>query len=448
MTTLRRILPLLLLLAAPLAADPPPRFPHVVLLSVDTLRADRVSILGRRERRTTPKLDALLARGARFTAARTPEPLTGPAMVSVLTGLHPHDHGATRNGMAMRPGLPTLPRILDRRGYRTAAFVGNWTLRGELTGLGPSFDVYREVFTRKRWLGLFNDEADARDVTDAALGWLRRDLRRHGDRPRLLWVHYVDPHAPYRRRDDVLASLGVGAAPSKIDRYDGEVAWTDRHAGRLLDELELLLPSEHTLVVFLADHGESLGEHDYWGHGRHVYDASLRVPLGFTWRGEIPPRTRVDARVSTLDVLPTVLALLGLPPAPHAAGVDLAPVLRGEAEPDAERVTWHQAHRGAARRGGRDARTTGLLEVALVTGTAPGRTKEVLDLRRTDRRLFALDDDPREYASTVDDASPPSLALRGWLERVRAALALADDAPPRVLDDEAMEELRALGYLE
>ena len=121
----------------------------------------------------------------------------------MFTSLHPHEHGATRNGLRLRPDAPSLARVLDRRGYRTAAFVGNWTLRNGISGLGEHFESYDEVFTRKRWFGLFKGEATAEDLTDAALAWLAEHREDGTGRPFLLWVHYVEPHAPYRLQEQL-----------------------------------------------------------------------------------------------------------------------------------------------------------------------------------------------------------------------------------------------------
>ncbi|MCH7666670.1 MAG: sulfatase-like hydrolase/transferase, partial [Acidobacteria bacterium] len=124
--------------------------PHILLISVDTLRTDRMSSYGH-WRSTTPKIDELLALGARFTEARTPAPLTAPAMSSVMTSLYPHEHGSTRNGLRVRPNLVSFGRVLERRGYRTAGFVGNWTLKPELSGLAEHFGEYQALLNRKRW---------------------------------------------------------------------------------------------------------------------------------------------------------------------------------------------------------------------------------------------------------------------------------------------------------
>ncbi|MCG8460531.1 MAG: sulfatase [Holophagales bacterium] len=461
-----------------LAAWPDPglasrRFPNILLISIDTLRYDRVSAHGY-ARPTTPHIDSLMRGGVRFDQARTPEPLTAPAMASVFTALHPHDHGASRNGLAMRPDLPSWTKILADRGYRTSAIVGNWTLRSELSGLEEHFGHYEAVLNRKRW-GLFLGEATADDLNKAALRWLAGHLEREGDWPFLLWVHYVEPHAPYRFHKEVAARLGVSRRGSKSDHYDTEVAFVDRAVGDLLSEVYMRVPREDLLVIFLADHGESLGEHGYWGHGRNVYDPSLRIPMAFAWQDRIEPLPAIQDPASSIDIAATVFGLLGLEVPMSFAGQDWSGALTGETPvagmpvagtpvagtpgagtpgagaPDVEpRITFHQAHKGAVqRRNNSNARRQGLLEIAIVTSGPEGLRKETLRVKdRHRRKLFDLGRDRAEMGSSVDTASPASDALAQWLSEVRIGLEAADDLPPPSLDDESIEQLRALGYID
>jgi arylsulfatase A-like enzyme len=422
------------------------RFPNVVVLTVDTLRADRLSSYGY-SRPTTPNVDRLLAGGVRFTQARTVEPLTNPALCSMLTSLHPHEHGATRNGLRMRSGLASFARSLTRRGYRTAAFVGNWTIKNRISGLGDHFQRYDEVFTRKRWLGLFKGEANAEDLTTEALDWLAEHRASTQRRPFLLWIHYVEPHAPYRLQEPFARRLGIaldGEVP-RPDRYDTEVAFTDHQIGRLLAvfERDPQLKAE-TLFVFTADHGESLGEHSDWGHGRTVYDPAIRIPLGFAWAGRVPPGGVVDAPASNIDVAPTILGLAGLPIPETFRGFDWTGVLGG-GEPPRDRVTWFQAHKGAvlSKQEAPNARRRGLLEV----GSLRGGRKEVLRLHERRRILFDLAADPFERRSLVPQTTEASAHLRDWIAAVHKGLATSDRLSPiEEIDPENVEQLRALGY--
>ena len=355
----------------------------------------------------------------RFTQARVPEPLTAPAMTSMVTSLYPHEHGTSRNGLRMRPGLTSFVRILQLKGYETAAFVGNWTLKDQLSGMAEHFASYNEVFDRKRWLGLWFAEATAEDLTATALEWIEGHLDR-SRRPYLVWVHYVEPHAPYRFQSELAPGLGIqrGSETTKSDRYDTEVAFVDRSIGELLAGVSAT--SRSTLIHFASDHGESLGEHGYWGHGRHLYDATLHIPMGFAWQGEVEPRT-IEAPASLLDLGPTTLGLLGLEVPSAFRGFDWSPVLAGEVEAPEERVTHHQAHKGAFQGAGqaKNARRQGLLEVARIAD----RRKEILRVRSNKLRVFDLSRDAPERSNLATAGVGPSSELAEWLEAVREGLA-------------------------
>ncbi|MEM6793629.1 MAG: sulfatase [Acidobacteriota bacterium] len=431
------------------------RFPDIVLLSVDTLRYDRLSGNGYK-RRTSPAIDALMGAGVQFDQARVVEPLTCPSMASLLTSLHPHEHGASRNGLSVRPDLPSLPQMLASKNYSTGAFVGNWTLRNELSGLGEFFETYEEVVSRKRWFGLFFSEATAEDLNDEAMSWIRDQVKARDRRPFFAWVHYVEPHAPYRFWDELAPGLGPGldrGDPS--DRYDTEVAFVDRAIGAFLAELESLVPKKDTLVLFVSDHGESLGEHGYWGHGRNLHEPGLRIPMSMTWSGRLKP-ARVEAPASILDLMPTLLGLLDLRVAGALQGYDWSPWLRGEVPAPMDRVTYHQAHRGAVQGGGdsKNARRRGLLRVASVD--ARGR-KEIVEDDGRNFRFFNLRSDPGEQKGSTPKGRrtaaegqerAPSSGLLEWLESVQRGLAASDDLPPPSLGSEDLEQLRALGYID
>jgi choline-sulfatase len=434
---------LLLCAAAQPPAAVPARFPNLLLVTVDTLRADRLSSYGYR-RSTTPHLDRLLARGVRFANAHTVEPLTTPALASLLTSRYPQEHGSTRNGLPVRPGLSSLASVLGERGFRTAAFVGNWTLRDRISGLGPHFGEYHEVFSRKRWL-VMKGEATAADLTTGALDWLAALRRESPDRPFLLWVHYVEPHAPYRLQARFTGQLGYPARGdlSASQRYDTEVAFVDDAIGRLLAGVEQLA-GDDTLVAFAGDHGESLGDHGYWGHGRHIYESGLRIPMGLSWPGKVAPRV-VQLEASILDLAPTLLGLMGYPALGEPRGFDWTPVLRnGAAAP--RRILYFQAHKGAVQ-SAEDltrARRRGLLELGLLRDGQ----KEVFRLRSGERWVVDVRNDPQDRRNMVDARSPPSPELRRWRQLVEQGLASADRLPAPRVDPETEENLRALGYLD
>jgi arylsulfatase A-like enzyme len=423
-----------------------PRFPNVLLICVDTLRLDHLSSYGY-ERPTSPAIDELIGRGAVFTEARTVEPLTAPSSTSMLTSRFPHEHGASRNGLRIRPGLQSLPKLLAERGYRTGAFVGNWTLRDKLTGLAEHFETYEEVFSRKRWFGMFNSEATGADLTAGALEWIEDHRKEDPHRPYFLWLQYVEPHAPYRFWHELAGRLKIDAehGASKRDRYDTEVAFTDREIGRLIEGLggfEAL--SRDTLVIFVSDHGESLGEHGYWGHGRHVYEDSLHIPMAIVWPGRVPDR-RIGEPALIIDLAPTVLGLLGLPAPDGFHGFDWSRVFRGDQEAPV-RQGYFQAHKGAVQMDhtSSSARADGLLEVARVVGTR----KEVLDVRERTVRIFDFVEDPGEVHDLAEPGAEPSRELITWYNAVRQGLLAASDIPQADLDEASRERLRALGYID
>ena len=423
------------------AADRPP---SVLLVTVDTLRADRMSGYGY-GRPTSPHLDDLFSRGARFARARTIEPLTNPALASMVTGLLPHEHAASRNGLRIQQGLDSLPKIVARNGWRTAAVISNWTLKDNLSGLGEHFGDYIEVFTRRRWFGVINAEATAEDVTDEAVEWLQRHLFGHKQQPFLLWVHYVEPHAPYRFHEEFAKRLGIESPdPPRSDRYDTEVAAVDHQIGRLLDEFESRIEADRMIVVFASDHGESLGEHDYWGHGRNLYEEGLRIPMSFTWVGTIEQQV-VEPPAHIVDIPATVLDLVGLHPPPAFRGVSWAAVLRGRGQPAANAACF-QAHRGAVKGDSESdrARSKGLLEV----GVIDGERKEVLRVQSNVRKLFDLAADPGELHSLVAPDTTPSEALVRCIGEISNGLGSLDRLSTNKLDDETVEQLRALGYIE
>ncbi len=427
----------------PAGAETPP---SIVIITVDALRADHLGSYGYR-RDTSPNIDRLMRGGLRFERAWTPEPLTGPAMCSMITGLSPHQHAATRNGLRMQEDLNSLPKILAQHGYATAAIVGTWTLKDNLTLLGEHFDTYGERLERRRWFGILNSEATSEDVTDDALEWLEADRRRKPDHPFLLWVHYIEPHAPYRFHQEYGERLGVNDDRlTKRDRYDTEIAAVDASIGRLLEGVRKAVDDQSVVIVFTADHGESLGEHGYWGHGRNLYEPSLRIPLALVWKGRIPAG-KLASRATLLDIAPTLLELAGFEPPEGLPGRSWAENARRGQEPPPGGVSYFQTHRGAVHGGTHDSdkkRSKGLLSVAIISDDR----KEILGIEPQDHQLFDLARDPGELHNLVPPQTQPSDGLLSWLVEVSTGLQALDRLATQSLDAETVEQLRALGYLE
>ncbi len=304
---------------------------NLLLVTVDTLRADHMSLYGY-ERRTTAHLERWLGRGRIFDRAYATETSTTPSVVSILTGLLPQRHRVRLLYQKIPDQTLTLARLLDQAGYETAAVVSNVVLTDEASGLGSHFYYYDDFVDEKEpYRRIF--ERRASRTTDAAIKWLRNF--RPPEKPHFLWVHYNDPHGPYHppsdrpidfthrlpeiidimRVPDYQREPGVSDGLEYVDLYDEEVAYADREIGRLLEEYDALGLMDGTLVVFAADHGETMMEHERWfTHAYHVYEPLIHVPFAIVGKGVVPGRVKTP--VSLVDLVPTVIEALGL----HIAG--------------------------------------------------------------------------------------------------------------------------------
>jgi arylsulfatase A-like enzyme len=269
-----------------------PTHPNLVLISVDTLRADRLSCYGYKGLQTE-NLDQLARAGVRFETVLSPVPVTLPAHVSMLSGLYPFQHGVQDNGRFRVPaGQNLLAERLKGSGYRTAAFVSSIVL-DRTYGLDQGFDLYDVSIDPAMSLMGQPFERPASETVAAVTNWLRQD----SSGPFFLFVHLYDPHAPYRPPPPY--------SQRYQDRpYDGEIAFVDAELGKLLAALEDKGLSEDTLVVLTGDHGESLGEHGEPTHGVFLYESSVRVPLILRLPGKLPAAKVVSNQVSLVDLVP------------------------------------------------------------------------------------------------------------------------------------------------
>ncbi len=284
----------------------------VVIITLDTTRADRLSPYGFMDA-TMPHLDRLAREGVVFDRAMSVAPLTLPAHSSLFTGLIPPQHGVRDNGdAALGPEHTTLAEALGREGFRTGAFVGSAVLDAD-RGLAQGFEIYRDAVSVDGKASPPLQRRGDEIVTDAA-----RWLDEVAGSPYFLWVHLYDAHRPY---DPPEPYRSLHADP-----YIGELLFVDSQIGRLLDAMTQRKMLDRSIVIIVADHGESLGEHGERDHGIFVYDSVVRVPFIVRVPG-LTPR-RVGQLVRLTDVMPTVLALLGLP-APRSDGVSLVDLMTG-----------------------------------------------------------------------------------------------------------------------
>jgi len=317
---------------------------NVIIISIDALRSDHISGYGY-SRQTTPNIDAFLKKSTIFTEAVTTYPKTAASMASMLTGLYPYHHGVRKNaGDKLSKSTNTLPQLLKDYGYTTAAFVSNVVLRAKLCGYNKGFDLYDDTLTSKELnRDFFERKSD--DMFAATSSWLKKNK----DKKFFLWTHFIDPHGPYtppapydtlfKSTDKKPVDMNLipayqrlgnnNDANSYIDLYDGEIAYMDYNVGQLLKTIDDLGLKNKTIIIFTADHGESLGEHnDYFEHGRRVYESCVRIPLAVNFPGIIPEGRKVNSHVQIIDIFPTILDMLNIRKADEIDGKSLLPVIR------------------------------------------------------------------------------------------------------------------------
>jgi arylsulfatase A-like enzyme/predicted Zn-dependent protease len=415
--------------AAPAPAAPTPTDLSLLLVTLDTTRADRIGAFARPgggSPPATPRLDALAARGTIFTNAVAVTPLTLPAHTTIFTGLLPAAHGVRDNGgFRVAPERVTLAEVLAERGFSTGGFVSSFVL-DRRWGIAQGFARYFDEFdVTKSDASSLEIERRGDETVRAALDWLESA---RGGRRFFAWVHLFDPHAPY-------------AAPEPFGSkyasrpYDGEIAWTDALVGQLVDGLERLGLSGRTLVAVVGDHGESLGEHGETGHGFFIYQPSIHVPLLIAGpQGLLAEGRRVDAVVQQVDLAPTLLDLLGVParlePGP---GRSLRPLLEAGADvaaPPGYSETFYPRLR------------YGWAELRSV------RTPRWHFIEAPRPELFDLENDPGETRNLAEREPGTVAELRARLAEIDAATKpLAGGAAPVEEDQEALRKLSALGYL-
>ena len=384
---------------APVALAPTRSKLDVLLITIDTLRADRVGT------GLTPTIDALAARGVTFNNARTAVPLTLPSHVTIMTGTLPPEHGIRQNGVVFRHGVPTLARVFRDAGYQTGAFVGAYVLDHRF-GLADGFDVYNDEVTRDPDRGQrLEAERPAAQVVDAAVAWMRNVKQ-----PFFLWVHVYDPHAPYTPPAEFLQK--AGGRP-----YDGEVAYVDAQVKRLLDALR-----PGGVIAVAGDHGEALGEHHEQTHGMLAYDSTLRVPLVIA-SPRISQNVRIPDPVSLVDLPPTLLMMSGVTPPRTMSGRFLFTGQSGErdiyAETEYPRAAgWHP-----------------------IAALVDARWKLLLS---SEPELYDLEADPAETRNLA--ASRASL-VDAMSKRVRELGRAGDDGSAQQIDPETAARLRSLGYV-
>ncbi|MGA1867441.1 MAG: tetratricopeptide repeat protein [bacterium] len=291
---------------------------NILLITIDTLRADHLGCYGYTKVKT-PHIDSVAREGILFENAFTSVPITLPSHISIFTGCYPHYHGIRNNGTyALSESATTCAEIFKQKGYTTAAFVSSFVLDRRF-GLDQGFDVYNDNLISGVDAQLVGKERRAKTVTESALRWLGTT----GSNKFFLWVHYYDPHdaymppAPY---SEMYAN----------NLYDGEIAYTDKWVGVLLEEFKKRGIYENTLIIIVADHGEGLGDHGESTHGIFIYDYALKVPFICSYAKFFPSARRIDSIVRLIDIAPTLLGIAGIDPISEMQGTSLLPFMAGK----------------------------------------------------------------------------------------------------------------------
>lgn len=445
--------------------------PNIILVTIDTLSAERVGAYGH-ERIRTPNLDAIALAGVRFDRAIVQQPNTNASHASIFTGTYPHTHGIRSHMVdSLSPTQPTMASLLGASGYVTAGFYSWVSLDAAFSGLDKGFDEYHSLVVNRpvlledsrlsylaaafrrlaTYLAVFGSAEDllhmgeeveerlegrADLTTKAALEWLGREP----GEPFFLWVHYFDPHYPYappppydRLYDpgydgpfdggwETIHWIREGKPLAERDvehiraLYDGEVSFVDEQLGRLLADLDRRGLSDRSVLVVTADHGESLGEKG-WFHPGTLFDAEIRVPLLIRCPGLPSVRKVIDAPVQSIDILPTVLELAGVPAPGDIEGRSLVPLMRGQEDGDG-RLAFSELPGGQ--------------EVAVVSR----EWKLIVDQSSGEQALYHLAGDPREEANLADERPEVVAWLRAsldaWLQAGRLEASLSRHSPSKV----------------
>ena len=394
---------------------------NVLLITIDTLRQDRVGAYGRR-RGLTPAIDRLATAGIRYANAFSHVPMTLPAHASILTGLTPPHHGVRTNvTFRLDERVPTLATVLEAAGYRSGAFVGAFVLDARF-GLNHGFDVYDDHYAHQGDAPTFKFvRRSATDVLKAAGDWIlqpravpHRPAAASGQAPWFAWVHLFDPHAPY----EAPAEYRAGRGP-----YDAAVAYTDATVGAFLDRLRAERALDRTLVILTSDHGESLGEHGETTHGLFAYDATLAVPLIFS--SPSIGAGVIESAAAHIDIMPTVLDLLGVTGPPTLDGRSLV----GKAAVD--RPLYFEALDANLAR-----------NWAPLTGIIRGGWKYI---ELPIPELYDLRADASERTNRAESDRPMRDALARALATLTSSSAATSGTP--AIDAAAADRLRALGYV-
>jgi len=399
--------------------------PNVLIVTIDTLRADRVKCYGY-EKIETPTMDQLSRQGTLFEDVSCPVPLTLPSHASIFTGLYPFSHRMRYNLSFIKDwDKLTLAEILHQQGYKTAAFLGSSILDSKF-GLDRGFDIYNDNFVVTAGQPKdSNAERRASAVAQPALKWLERNK----EGKFFLWIHFFDPHTPYVPPEPFKSQYAESP-------YDGEVAYADSVLGEVFAKLKEWGLYQNTLIIVTSDHGEGLGDHKERDHGFFIYESTLRVPLIFFWQGKIPRDKIVKVPVRLIDILPSVLDLLNIPLKADIDGKSFKSLILGQAgkgySPQGE-PSYAESYYARL-----------ILNWSELRGLREGNWKYI---EAPKLELYDLSSDPKELKNLFPAKKNIALGLKVKLEQIAGGEKAALSKPEKKPDPELLAKLESLGYI-
>lgn len=413
---------------APQTSPIPKEIRHVVLISIDTCRADHLGCYGY-SRKTSPNIDALASESVLFNHAVAPIPVTLPSHSSMLTGTIPPYHKVRGNhSYRLSSSNITLAEILRENGFTTGAVIGAFVLDSQF-GLDQGFDTYVDEFKREEEIEamFIYNERSAEQVTNFANAWLEK----HRNEKLFLFLHYYDPHAPYKpHKQFTFTSFPFLCLPK--DRYDGEIAYTDHYIGQVIKKLKDLNLYEHTLLIVTADHGESLGEHSEKAHAYFIYHSTVHVPLIVKVPAG-PKGIKINDVVGLVDIVPTVCSLLGITAPANIQGKDLSAFFSNENSSVEQRYIYCES----------------LYPTKFGLGPLFGLAGNCWKyIHSSNPELYNLIENPHETKNLLNQQKQQAAILRDKLRSILQDSDISSIAGNRItLNEQARKRLQSLGYV-
>ena len=440
-TVFRALLCFAAFAAVALGADQPraskanasqPTQPNIILITLDTTRADRMGFLGSK-RGLTPNLDSLARQSAVFTRAYSQAPLTPTSHATILTGTYPQYHQVLTFPIPLGKDIPYIPAILKARGYSTAAFVGSLALDPTwgVPGFERGFDIYDAGYS---WQGYTpqtryqTTERRGGEVVRRALAWLSQ----HREGPFFLWIHLFDPHEPYDPPEPYKTRYAKAL-------YDGEIAYVDSVMGKFLGQLKAYGLYDQALIALTADHGESLGAHGEDYHGIFLYDETIHVPLLIKLPRGGDAGERVEAPVELADIMPTMLQALGIEVPKQVQGESLLELMKKGPEAEAAQLAWRDKGAYSQADYGHLAFSWSALQSL--------RSGKYLYIQAPRRELYEEGADAKAEHNLASASPAVADTLSARLEAFREKTTNTQETPKSALDAAKVNKLAALGYM-